>query len=66
MISMSDIKKSYNKNVNNTQLGKAIRETAGSAIGHVYDKGVVKIENTKHFSGIADVLKKVKGRMYLN
>ena len=32
-ISMSDIKKSYNKNVKNTQLGKAIRETAGTAIG---------------------------------
>ena len=27
-ISMSDIKKSYNKNVKNTQLGKALRETA--------------------------------------
>jgi len=28
IISMSDIKKSYNKNVKNTKLGKAIRETA--------------------------------------
>jgi hypothetical protein len=59
-ISMSDIKKSYNKNVKNTQLGKAIRETAGTAIGDVYDKGVVKIGDTKHFSGIADALKKGK------
>jgi len=54
------LKKSYNKNVKNTQLGKAIKETAGSAIGQVYDKGVVKIGDTKHFSGIADVLKKGK------
>jgi SepF-like predicted cell division protein (DUF552 family) len=60
MISMSDIKKSYNKNVKNTKLGKAIRETAEKGLGEVYDKGVVKIGNTKHFSGIADVLKKGK------
>jgi len=59
-ISMSDIKKSYNKNVKNTKLGKAIRETAEKGLGEVYDKGVVKIGNTKHFSGIADVLKKGK------
>ena len=39
-----------------------MKETAGSAIGQVYDKGVVKIGNTKHFSGIADVLKKGKGK----
>jgi hypothetical protein len=60
MISMSNIKKSYNKNVKNTQLGKALRETAGIAIGDIYDKGVVKIGDTKHFSGVADVLKKGK------
>jgi hypothetical protein len=58
MISMSNIKKSYNKISNNTKLGKAIRETAEKGLGQVYDKGVVKIGNTKHFSGIADVLKK--------
>ena len=60
MLSMADIKKSYNKNVKSTKLGKAIKETAGSAIGQVYDKGVVKIGDTKHLSGIADVLKKGK------
>jgi len=59
-ISMSDIKKSYNKNVKNTKLGKAIRETAEKGLGEVYDKGVVKIGDTKHFSGIADALKKGK------
>ena len=59
-ISMSDIKKSYNKNVKNTQLGKAIRETAEKGLGDIYDKGVVKIGDTKHFSGIADALKKGK------
>jgi hypothetical protein len=35
-ISMSGIKKSYNKNVKNTQLGKALKETAETAIGDVY------------------------------
>ena len=42
-ISMADIKKSYNKNVKNTKLGKAIRETAGNAFGDVYDKGTEMI-----------------------
>ena len=37
---------------------KGIRETAEKRLGEVYDKGVVKIGNTKHYSGIADVLKK--------
>jgi actin-like ATPase involved in cell morphogenesis len=59
-ISMSDIKKSYNKNVKNTLLGKAIRETAGSAIGDVYDKGTEMIGNTRHLNGVADLLKKSK------
>jgi hypothetical protein len=34
-ISMSDIKKSYKKNVKNTQLGKAIRETAEKGLGDI-------------------------------
>jgi hypothetical protein len=60
MISNSDIKNSYNKNVKNTQLGKALREGVEKGISDVYDKGVVKIGNTKHFNGIADVFKKGK------
>jgi hypothetical protein len=59
-ISMSGIKKFYNKNVKNTKLEKSLRETAGTAIRDVYGKGVVKIGDTKHFSGVADVLKKGK------
>jgi actin-like ATPase involved in cell morphogenesis len=65
-ISMSAIKKSYNKNVKNTKLGKALKETAGNAIGDVYDKGTEMIGNTKHLSGIAGVLKKGKKVMYPN
>ena len=59
-ISMSAIKQSYNKNVKNTKLGKSLKETAGSALGQVYDTGVVRIGNTRHLSGIADALKKSK------
>ena len=67
MISVSDIKKSYNKNVKNTKLGKSLRETAEKGLGVIYDKGTEMIENTKYLNGVADVLKKgKKKRMYLN
>jgi hypothetical protein len=59
-ISMADIKKSYNKNVKNTKLGKALKETAGNALGQVYDTGTNMIGNTRHLGGVADALKKSK------
>jgi hypothetical protein len=60
MLSMADIKKSYNKNVKNTKLGKSLKETAGTAIGDVYDTGTEMIGNTKYLKGVADALKKGK------
>jgi hypothetical protein len=60
MLSMADMKKSYNKNVKNTKLGKAIRETAGTALGQVFDTGTNMIGNTRHLGGVADALKKGK------
>jgi hypothetical protein len=60
MLSMADIKKSYNKNVKNTKLGKALKETAEKGLGQVYDTGVVQIGKTKHLGSVADVLKKSK------
>ena len=57
---MSDIKKSYNKNVKNNQLGKALRETAEKSLGDIYDKGTEMIGNTRHLNGVADLLKKGK------
>ena len=60
MISMADITKSYNKNVKNTKLGKALKETAGTALGQVYDTGTNMIGNTRHLGGVADALKKGK------
>ena len=59
-ISISDIKKSYNKNVKNTKLGKSLKETAVSALGQVYDTGTNMIGKTRHLSGVADALKKSK------
>ena len=44
-ISMGDIKQSYNKNVKNTKLGKAIRETAEKGLGDIYDKGTEMMGN---------------------
>jgi len=60
MLSISDIKKSYNKNVKNTKLGKALKGTAGSALGQVYDTGTNHIGNTRHLGSVADALKKGK------
>ena len=67
MLSTADIKKSYNKNVKNTKLGKALKETAKKGLGQVYNTGTNMIENTRHLSGVADALKKSKkGNIYLN
>jgi hypothetical protein len=57
---ISDMKKSYNKNVKNTKLGRTIKETAGTALGQVYDTGTNHIGNTRHLGGDADALKKGK------
>jgi hypothetical protein len=61
-ISMSAIKQSYNKNVKNTKLGKALKETAEKGLGQVYDTGTNMIGNTRHLGGVADALKKGKAK----
>jgi ribosome recycling factor len=65
-ISMSAIKKSYNTNVKNTKLGKALKETAEKRLEQVYDKGTNMIGNMKHLGGVADALKKNIKVIYLN
>jgi hypothetical protein len=60
MLSMADIKKSYNKNVKNTKLGKALKETAEKGLGQVYDTGTNMIGNTRPLGGVAAALKKSK------
>ena len=62
MLSVSDVKKSYNKNVKNTKLGKALKELAEKGLGRVYDTGTNHIGNTKHLGGVADALKKGKAK----
>ena len=59
-ISFKDIKKAYNKNVKNTKLGRALKGSAEKGIDNLYDKGVVKIGNTRHLGKVADFLKKNK------
>jgi len=61
-ISMSAIKQSYNKNVKNTKLGKALKETAEKGLGQVYDTGTNMIGNTRHLGGVADALRKGKAK----
>ena len=61
-ISMSAIKQSYNKNVKNTKLGKALKETAEKGLGQVYDTGTNMIGNTHHLGSVADALKKGKAK----
>jgi len=45
-ISFKGIKKAYNKNVKNTKLGKALRDSTGMAIGDVYDKAGKELDKT--------------------
>ena len=52
----------YNKNVKNTKLGKAIKETAEKGLGEVYDTGTNMIGNTHHLGSVADALKKGKAK----
>jgi hypothetical protein len=59
-ISFKGIKKAYNKNVKNTKLGRALKGSAEKGIDNLYDKGVVKIGNTRHLGKVADLLKKNK------
>ena len=59
-ISFKGIKKAYNKNVKNTKLGRALKGSAEKGIDNLYDKGVVKIGNTRHLGKVADFLKKNK------
>ena len=59
-ISFKGIKKAYNKNVKNTKLGRALKGSAEKGIDNLYDKGVVKIGDTKHLGKVADLLKKNK------
>ena len=55
------IKKGYNKNVKNTKLGSALRDSAGMAIGDVYDKGAKELDKNKYGKPISQYMKDKKG-----
>ena len=46
-LSLSGIKKTYNKNIKNSKLGTALRKTTGNILGSVYDKGENKLGQNK-------------------
>jgi len=56
-----DIKKGYNRKVKNSDLGKALRESAGMAIGDVYDKGAKKIGKNKYGKPISQHMRDKRG-----
>jgi len=56
-----DIKKGYNKKVKNSDLGKALRGSAKSAIGDVYDRGAKKLGKNKYGRPISQYMKNKRG-----
>jgi hypothetical protein len=56
-----DIKKGYNKKVKNSKLGSAVRESAGMAIGDVYDRGAKELGKNKYGKPLSQYMKDTKG-----
>ena len=56
-----DIKKGYNKKVKNSDLGKALRESSGMAIGDVYDRGAKELGKNKYGKPLSQYMKDKKG-----
>jgi hypothetical protein len=56
-----DIKKGYNRKVKKTALGKALRDSAGSAIGDVYDRGAREIGKNKYGKPISQYMRNERG-----
>jgi len=56
-----DIKKGYNRKVKKSALGKALRDSAGSAIGDVYDRGAREIGKNKYGKPISQYMRNKRG-----
>jgi hypothetical protein len=56
-----DFKKGYNRKVKNSALGKALRESAGTAVGDVYDKGAKELGKNKYGKPISQYMRNKKG-----
>ena len=58
---IQDVKKGYKKKVKNSALGKALRESAASAVGDVYDMGAKELSKNKYGKPISQYMKDKKG-----
>jgi len=56
-----DIKKGYNKKVKNSALGKALRESARSAISDGYDRGAKELGKNKYGKPISQYMRNKRG-----
>jgi hypothetical protein len=56
-----DVKKGYNRKVKNSKLGSALRDTAGMAIGDVYDRGAKELGKYKYGKPVSQYMKDAKG-----
>ena len=56
-----DIKKGYNRKIKNSDLGKAFRDSAGTAIGDVYDRGAKELGKNKYGKPISQYMRNKKG-----
>jgi hypothetical protein len=56
-----DIKKGYNRKVKKGDLGKALRESAGTAVGDVYNKGAKELGKNKYGKPLSQYMRNKKG-----
>jgi len=56
-----DIKKGYNRKLKNSALGSALRDSAGMAIGDVYDRGAKELDKNKYGKPISQYMRNKKG-----
>lgn len=59
-ISLKGIKKAYNKNVKDSALGKALRESTGMIVDDVYDLGAKELDKNKYTKPISQYMKDQK------
>jgi hypothetical protein len=56
----TNAKKSYNKNIKNSELGTALRKYTGNILGDVYDKGEKQLGKNKYTRPISEYMRDTK------
>jgi len=56
-----DVKIGYNRKVKNSKLGSALRDSAGMAIGDVYDRGAKELGKYKYGKTVSQYMQDAKG-----